>query len=220
MALVQPTIIRNKHYYMDEGTVVFQVENHVFRVHVEHLRKYSLAFCDMFSLDCLGYPGEGSSDLTPIKLLHVSVLEMETLFDALYDSYLFESDVYFTRERAKAIKRVAQLYDVRIDDLQYRIISVLVGSPWPNDDIHCLSVADIYKTPTDKLRQCLHRIVQRPESLTSDEMRILFEYPEMFCKIIRAREEVFKRQEVAERRVLATSLLVRRVVSEMFGFSD
>ncbi|KAA1479970.1 hypothetical protein DENSPDRAFT_887240 [Dentipellis sp. KUC8613] len=111
-----PATVHNKHYFVAHDTVVLRVENELFRVHRRYLQEYSIFFEDLFSLASMGASGEGTCDENPIYL-SATVLEFETLMDAFYSPHLFESDVYFTRERSVALRRIADFLLIELDDL-------------------------------------------------------------------------------------------------------
>ncbi|KAH9915885.1 uncharacterized protein B0H18DRAFT_1039570 [Fomitopsis serialis] len=76
---------RHERFYLGDGTVVFQVEDVLFKVHSYFFEHYSKGFHDMFLCQPTeGVPLEGSADCVPIVLEQTSALDFERLLQVFY----------------------------------------------------------------------------------------------------------------------------------------
>ena len=94
--------LRRRHpdLWFDDGSVICQAEDTLFKVHISQLSRHSVFFRDMFSLP---QPKAGPSNLAAMALddqdiaaiyLHDKAEDVGNLLTALYDGpYVFSSDV-------------------------------------------------------------------------------------------------------------------------------
>ncbi|KAJ3551781.1 hypothetical protein NP233_g13013 [Leucocoprinus birnbaumii] len=80
-----PAYIRDPDYYYHDGSCVFLVQNHLFRIHRSQLERYSEIFKDMFKLPQPGEnpPKDGTSDENPV-VVHDTVAEFQAMCWAIY----------------------------------------------------------------------------------------------------------------------------------------
>ena len=78
------TVIRHPRFYYSNGSVIFRVEDTLYKVVRDMLKKDSEIFCGMFDLD-LGGPlpkTEGTIDEDPIKLYSTTVEQFDLYLEA------------------------------------------------------------------------------------------------------------------------------------------
>ncbi|KAI9509480.1 hypothetical protein F5148DRAFT_996597 [Russula earlei] len=77
-------IVRDKDYYLSDGSCIILVENTLFNVHRTILSKDSSSFSSMFTLPQGGKPAEGQSDHNPVILVGDSASQFRNFLWALY----------------------------------------------------------------------------------------------------------------------------------------
>ncbi|KAI1788338.1 hypothetical protein LXA43DRAFT_1159976 [Ganoderma leucocontextum] len=81
---VPPFAVPHPDYYLEDGNLVIQVENTLFRVFRSTFTRHSAFFKDLFSLPGPVGTAEGLDDDTPLQFSGISAVEFERLLWVLY----------------------------------------------------------------------------------------------------------------------------------------
>ncbi|KDQ28299.1 hypothetical protein PLEOSDRAFT_157839 [Pleurotus ostreatus PC15] len=162
--------VRNKTFYMDIS--IFQVENALFRIPTSYLKKYSVIFHQMPSLNA--HPGAeaaGQSDGNPIKLEGVSKVEFER-FLTVVGKYEVEPSKSFDAPHWLSVLKLANLWG--FSDLRKTAITKL-----SSEELRRASTATVrlHYGRLHKVEQWVEQayteLVDRREKIGEDEAELI-----------------------------------------------
>ncbi|KAA1474549.1 hypothetical protein DENSPDRAFT_335271 [Dentipellis sp. KUC8613] len=198
---------RSKRHYVFDELIVFQVEDTLFRVHRSALEDHSPVFKDMFALGPTeSNPGgkedesseEGKSDDKPIILAGVTTFEFETLLDEIYSIRMRRVRIKplggnkgkpKSRSRKYSLTLLAVAHRYQVTVYYPKVIADILADEPPLADLDVIAIAEEFNVPLKHIQKTLFKLVQRPESLSGQEMESRRFSFDLLAKIVEAREK-------------------------------
>ncbi|KAI0931580.1 hypothetical protein AcV5_004967 [Taiwanofungus camphoratus] len=154
---------RHQSLYFDDETVVFLVENTLFKVHRYFFKRHSKMFATMFSLPPeVGKPVEGQSDENPICVPEVLSKDFERLLSLFYPEKAGTGDLITVEEWTSILALATKWEFLGYRDLAIERLSQLAS---PVDRILLARMYDV----TPWLTPAYLELCKRDEALTFEE---------------------------------------------------
>ncbi|KAH9897744.1 hypothetical protein C8Q73DRAFT_370134 [Cubamyces lactineus] len=163
-----PRVERHPHLYLEHeaGTVIFLVEHTLFKIHEYFLKRHSIIFASMFTLNPGDAPAEGTSDEHPIPLPDVKAVDFARFLSLFYPSNVIDGDLS-TLDEWTSVLRISHRYE--FDEYSKLAIQRLEPLATPIDRI---LLARQYDIPS-WLENAYFDLCVREDSLTYDEGMLL-----------------------------------------------
>lgn len=166
-----PTVAtRHPQYYIEDGNIVFLVEDVLFRVHRYHLRKHSPVFESMLTLPQTGTTAEGTSDENPIVLPQIKSSDFASLMWMIYDER-YDTDPTSSRSASKwhSILALSHLWDMA--SIRKVALDALSSCSPPLDPIEKLSICSLFSIEKTWALDAFVSLAKRTSKLTIAEGR-------------------------------------------------
>ncbi|KAI8990696.1 hypothetical protein BD414DRAFT_484523 [Trametes punicea] len=146
----------------EKGTVIILVEETLFKIHEYFLKRHSIVFASMFTLNPGHFPAEGTSDDLPILLPDVREVDFARFLYLFYPRNIVQGDIT-TLEEWTSVLQIAHRYEFE----EHRKLAVgrLEGIATPIDRILLSRAYDI----PEWLETAYYELCVREESLSLGE---------------------------------------------------
>jgi len=174
---------RHREYYLDDGNVVFLVENILYRLHRSIIQKHSSALRDLWCMPPPGGEIEGTSDDNPIYLHKVKAIDFTRLLWIIYPPVLGSCKATTFDEWASILNQAERW---KIDSL--RILAIKQLQALPVDPVHKIVLWARYNLDRSDLLASYATLLTRPQSLSIGEAKELG--VETTARIAQARDAI------------------------------
>ncbi|EIN14581.1 hypothetical protein PUNSTDRAFT_140834 [Punctularia strigosozonata HHB-11173 SS5] len=158
---------RHPKYYIDEGNVVFLVENRLLKIHRFFLTRESDFFQTLFTLPPPEGVLEGSSDTHPIHLgenMNITLKQIEAFLNYIYQG--MHDDRRVSLSEWTALLSIASRLDCR--RMKRRALREIESADPPMDPIQRIRLATEHDV-SEWLRPAYEAICQREDAISPDE---------------------------------------------------
>ncbi|TDL18025.1 hypothetical protein BD410DRAFT_512536 [Rickenella mellea] len=163
-----PSVSRHPEYYFDDGNLVLQVENVLFRVFRSTFNRHSAVFREVLAAPADSNNCEGESDRKPFLLLGISAVDFERLLSIIYPPVF---GVYKTSSAEEWISVLHLATRWEFDDIRSLAIKELQTKQL--DPVDRIVISQEYDITSDWTLSAYTILCQRARPLTVDEARRL-----------------------------------------------
>ncbi|KAG9092566.1 hypothetical protein FS749_015612 [Ceratobasidium sp. UAMH 11750] len=171
-ATMDPPAVRDNGYYFDDGSVIFRVENTLFKIHATRLTSVSEVLHDMLQLPQSPDFIEGTHDTNPVPLLDVKAEQFRNLLYIFYESPVDPDLIVFMSGASNMRNSSPEAFRRYLDitSLARRYLMQTIES-WAYAQLQILSATTsrIRQLPPSHLRDALNYAKIRCSSSRDDE---------------------------------------------------